>query len=192
VDCADTWSEKLIVTVEALIKCQAPQGDNPKAYEVGDIITIQPAGHGWGTGDLQGKIVVCVDLDLPCGKDFMVKKRCSQCEYQGIDWGDKTALETGDTGTPKITCPKEKYIQADVTFEYELTEKGIPTVNSTLNKKKRAKIDLDDVLSAESKTLIQSETSLDKDTKDERLLTARKDTNKLLESSISVKSIVSK
>jgi len=32
------------VTVEALIKCQAPRKNS--TADIGDIITIQPAGHG--------------------------------------------------------------------------------------------------------------------------------------------------
>ena len=70
-----------IVKVEVLVKAQQPA--NEWGTQQYDIITIQPYGHGWGGGDLRGKFVFCVEMDIPCGVGFLMGNRCSSCEYRG-------------------------------------------------------------------------------------------------------------
>jgi len=174
-----------IVKVEILIKAQIPI--NSKGSQRYDILAIQPAGTPWGTGDLQGKVCVAVELDLPCGKDFMVKKRCSACKYSGITWKDEIVKE-GSVGYPRITCPVQKYLSPDAEFTLAIDIRGIPNIKTNLFKKHAFKLDYSaSVLSLETKNIIESEKSVTSDTADERLLAVRKASNLVLETAIAKK-----
>lgn len=170
-----------IVKVEALIKCQTPTRDTQSAlFEVGDIIIILPAGVPWGRGDLQGKTIVKMELDLPYGDRCITTEKgtlkfaCSTCDYPGIDWGDKTEFSVGDKAPPKIACPKLALTAPDMEFEFYLDQRGSPHLKKLIHKKRRAKVDIASVVSKETLDKIQAETECSESEKIKRLEDARK------------------
>lgn len=175
-----------LVDVEVLVKCQIPM--NSRGMQRYDIITIQPAGIPWGTGDLQGKLVFVVELDLPCGLDFMKKKRCSQCEHMGIVWEDKE-LTAGTIGHPRETCPAQKYMVIDGVFEMAFDIHNVPFVKETLNKKRKYQLDYSQLAILDPGTIskVESEKSITENERDLRLIDARKLSNKILETAINLK-----
>ena len=175
-----------LVDVELLVKCQIPM--NSRGMQRYDIITIQPADTLWGTGDLQGKLVFVIELDLPCGLDFMKKNRCSQCEHMGIVWEDKEPI-AGTIGHPRETCPAQKYMVIDGVFEMAFDVHNIPFVKETLNKRRKYQLDYSQftTLTPEIIFKAESETSITEEERDLRLIDARKLSNKILETAISLK-----
>lgn len=177
-----------LINVEILVKCQTPM--NSRGMQKYDIITVQPAGTPWGIGDLQGKLVFILDLDLPCGLDFMKKKRCSQCEHMGITWESEPPT-IGTKGHPRKTCPAQKYMTPDAIFEMALDIHGIPFIKETLNKKRKYQLDYSQVSSLTSETItkVESEKSVTENERDLRLIDARKLDHKISETIINSKEL---
>jgi len=171
-----------ITKVEMIIKAQTPLNDSgTQRY---DILAIQPAGIKWGVGDLRGKVCIAMELDLPCGGDFMTKKRCSECEHSGIVWKDEIVKE-GSLGYPRITCPVQKYLSPEAEFTLELNIHGIPTIKTNLLKKHAYKLDYSvSILSLDTKNIIEDEKTITPEILAERLLAVRKESNLVLESAI--------
>jgi len=177
-----------LVNVEVQVKCQIPM--NSRGMQRYDIITIQPAGIPWGIGDLQGKLVFVIELDLPCGLDFMTKKRCSQCEHAGIVWESEPVV-AGTKGYPRETCPAQKYMAPDAVFEMAFDIHEMPFVKEVLNKKCKYQLDYSQIATLKPKTIteVESETSITENKKDLRLIDARKSNHKISKAMINLKEI---
>lgn len=127
--------------VEILVKRKS--SPNPQGFQAGDIITIQPAGHKWGKGDLEVGEVVLMDLACPCPegewkKDF----RCSQCRHNGIKWATED-VKVGDIADVNDACPLVQYENPETQFKMVLDSKGFPTVEKyNWVHKRRYKVDL--------------------------------------------------
>lgn len=160
-----------ITTVEMLVKAHEPQ--NEKGTQRKDIITVQAAPHPWGPGDMTGNVVIKMDLDLPYGSDCMTSRRCSTCEYQGINWADE-ALKEGSTGVPRITCPKEKYISIDGEFIFHLNVNGMPSVSLNMAKKRAYNLEYRAQLTLEDQLKIETDiTQISNTERDDRLTSMR-------------------
>lgn len=167
----------MLTPVEALIKCQPALTAVGGGYAVGDILVILPSGHAWGTGDLQGKTILCMDLDLPYGAECMTTRKCHDCAHQGIDWQGE--LKDGAVGLPRVTCPKEALTAPDMEFVFAVDAKGMVGVRPKIDKKRRAKVDIAALISAPTLSVIQSETSLTEGARDARLADARRPDHKV-------------
>lgn len=166
-----------LVTVELLVSFLGET--NLEAVSKGDVIAVQPSGHEWGVGDLTGRSIFCVELDIPCGDDWKKTVRCSQCEYAGIVWPDGTEVEL--IAVPDVSCPVRKYSSADVEFELVLTDKKVETLKTNLINKFSHKIDYlsfmspDTVLSIEKEVpKVEGGSNISKETQVLRLNNARK------------------
>jgi len=141
--------------VEMLVRVHDNNG-----YTQGDIITIQPAGHGWGRGDLTGNIVVVTDMDIPCGEDWKVKKRCSSCEHRGVIW-DTEKPSVGDIAVVKNTCPAIYHQSVDADYILSLAANGVPELKTnTFRSKRMSKLDLSSLLSADSLSVYEAESKI--------------------------------
>ena len=177
-----------LVNIEILVKCQIPM--NERGMQRYDIITVQPSGTLWGIGDLQGKLVFVLELDLPCGLDFMAKKRCSQCEHMGIVWESENPT-AGTKGVPRETCPAQKYMVPDAVFEMAFDIHEIPFVKETLNKKRKYQLNYSQLAILKPGTIskVESEKSITESEKDLRLIDARKVNHKISETAINSKEL---
>lgn len=156
---------------------------NPSATQLYDIITIQPAGTLWGNGDLTGKFVFCVELDLPCGLEWKKSIRCSQCEHYGIDWETTDPVE-GTKGTGRTTCDIIKYEQANIEYTFHVDFQGYPRIEKKLIHKSSGKIDFSKIASLFLDTISKVQLEYGEDLisleeRDARLANARKPSNEI-------------
>ena len=158
--------------VEALINLK--DYDSDLGYAQGDILMILPENSPWCPGDLKGRIVVQIDLDLPCENGIL---NCSGCQYMGVEWNGAETLTVGDTASNKITCPKEKYTATNATYTFTISDQGLPGLDLSLTSKRRAYLDLSNVLSETSLASYLSETSLTIEQVATKLELARKPSN---------------
>ena len=174
--------------VEALVNLN-DIGDE-KNYVPGDILVIRPVGWDWGTGDLQSRIVLQIDMpDFPCGADFFVKRQCVKCEHHGITWPSATFTE-GLVGTPKVTCIKEQYETESMDFTFKVNHQGIPILDAEMQNRRMGKVLLDTVISAESLATISKETSITEAERDAKLLLSRDEKNLVTMDKLQVKTVV--
>lgn len=140
-----------------------------KNWVPGDIIVIRPVGWDWGTGDLQSRIVVQIDMpEFPCGADFFTKTKCVSCEHHGITWPSEF-LSEGAKGTAKVTCIKEQYEAENMDFTFRFNHQGIPVLDADMTARRMGKVVLDTILSTESLLLIANETSITEAERDAKL-----------------------
>jgi len=193
------------VKVEILVR--ALEATDPEGGQRYDILTIQPAGHGWGNGDLTGRFVFCAELDTSCGSDFMIKKRCAGCEELAeIIWNEDPP-ELGTKGCRNQTCEVQKLLAAKVEYEFIApTSKGISydsgkpeeveldmiNYKETFIHKFKAKIDYSNFLSLSPTTINTVEAEIGEDlisssVRDARLLAARKSQNAIQITDITIK-----
>lgn len=149
---------------------------NPQATKRFDVLAIQPSGTKWGLGSLTGNLMFCVELDLPCGVDFMVKKRCSGCEHLGIEW-EVFPPTLGTIGHPKTSCPVQKYMVADISHELAFDIHSFPYIINDLKHKHGSLLNYSLLLSPGSISIVESEepsiSFISEETKDERVALAK-------------------
>ena len=172
------------MVIEALVNLKNV-GDEQN-YEPGDILVIREKDSFWGTGDLQSRAIVQIEIgELPCGIEWGSKK-CVKCEHHGIAW-DTDTPSIGDIGRPKISCQKEQYEVEDNSFAFTLNPQGIPVLEVMFNKRRLGKVKIEEILSPESIAAYVNEKSVTKEKRDEKLAIARKPSNLLTVDNLAVK-----
>lgn len=150
------------VKVEILVS--AVGSDNPDATQRYDILAILPAGHNWGRGDLTGRFMFCAELDLPCGSAEEWERRlwCSKCEHFGIEWEDEELVD-GSKGSPKMTCPVQKYMSANVSHIFHKNAKGETHTADDLHHKNGGTFDYSNLsfLSVATKNKVEAENPIE-------------------------------
>ncbi len=171
-----------ITKVEMLVMA-LDNSANADRTQRGEIITIQPAGAPWGTGDLTGRFVFCVDLELPCRSAIEWKtRRCSKCEYTDTVW-DTIPPVYGTFGVQRTGCDVQGFEMAKgLTFEYvkgkTLEGKEVPIIITRMDHKSGSKVNyaVNSPVSSGTISIVEAEVGkelISVEEKDIRLLGAR-------------------
>lgn len=102
------------------------KADNPRAYQVGDIVDIRPTWREFGKMELKSFSVIKMDISIPCGDDFQVdgKWDCHKCQYNDHDhceWIKYTSPEWTPGGMlEKPTLAKKRRYNIPVEFPAEI------------------------------------------------------------------------